>query len=103
MATLQIRKNIPIIMKRKVYHLYDKQNDKHSYYNSLTALCKDNTDLGVSKFTLDRYDWDLLNWEYENLICIIRLGFSKSVSDVGKCIAQQFYESNPMEMDFNNK
>ena len=51
------------------------------------SICKDNTDLGVSKFTLDRYDWDLLNWEYENLICIIRLGFSKSVSDVGKGIA----------------
>lgn len=74
-------------MKRKVYHLYDKKTDKHSYYNSLTALCRDNADLGVSKFTLDRYDWDLLNWEYENLICIIRLGFSKSVSDVGKGIA----------------
>jgi len=74
-------------MKKKVYHLYDKKTNKHSYYNSLTSLFKDNKYLGVSKFTLDRYDWDLLNWEFENLICIIRLGFSKSVSDVGKGIA----------------
>ena len=74
-------------MKKKVYHLYNKKTNNHSYYNSLTALFKDNKYLGVSKFTLDRYDWDLLNWEFENPICIIRLGFSKSVSDVGKGIA----------------
>jgi len=74
-------------MKKKVYHLYNKKTNNHSYYNSLTSLFKDNKYLGVSKFTLDRYDWDLLNWEFENPICIIRLGFSKSVSDVGKGIA----------------
>jgi len=37
-------------------------------------------ELGVSIFTLQRFDWSK---KYENEICIIRLGYSKSASDVG--------------------
>ena len=67
-------------MKKKIYHIEIKKTGEHDYYNSLTALFKDRKNLGVSIYTLQRFDWSN---PYENDICIIRLGFSKSASDVG--------------------
>ena len=68
-------------MKKKVYHITIKATGEHDYYNSLTALFKERKDLGVSIFTLQRFD---LSSPYENEICIIRLSYSKSTSDVGQ-------------------
>ena len=55
----------------KVYHL--EINGQHSYYTTLTGLCVNN--IGVSKFTLDRYDF---KEPYKNDICIIRKGILNS-------------------------
>jgi len=66
-------------MKKKIYHITFKSTGEHDYYNSLTALFEERKDLGVSIFTMQRYDWSK---PYENEICIIRLGYSKSKSDV---------------------
>lgn len=42
---------------RKIFHLEIKSENSHKYYGSLTALCSENPNLGVSKFTLDRFDF----------------------------------------------
>jgi len=55
----------------KVFHLELKAKGSHKYYGSLAALCKHNV-LGVSKFTLDRYDFE--SKHYENAVCVIRRG-----------------------------
>lgn len=55
----------------KVYHL--EINGVHSYYTTLTGLCVNN--IGVSKFTLDRYDF---KEPYKNDICTIRKGVLNS-------------------------
>jgi len=46
----------------------------------LSALCNDNTDLGVSKFTLDRYDFEEKEFENENYI--IRKSVMKTTSQI---------------------
>lgn len=53
---------------RRLFHLQKKSDNSHSYYGSLSALCKDNLELGVSKFTLDRYDFETAKFENENYI-----------------------------------
>jgi hypothetical protein len=53
----------------KVFHLELKSSNLHKYYGDLTILCKQNTDIGISKFTLDRHNFEV---PYENNICIIR-------------------------------
>lgn len=55
---------------RKVFHL--EKDGKHSYYGSLQAVFNANKDLGISKGTLDRYDWS--NGDYENEIMKLRIG-----------------------------
>ena len=42
---------------RKIFHLEIKSESCHKYYGSLSALCSENPNLGVSKFTLDRFDF----------------------------------------------
>lgn len=42
---------------RKIFHLEIKSESSHKYYGSLSALCSENPNLGVSKFTLDRLDF----------------------------------------------
>lgn len=54
----------------KIFHLELKKDNSHSYYGDLTILCKKNQDLGISKFSLDRFDFD--SNQYENETCIIR-------------------------------
>jgi hypothetical protein len=54
---------------RKLFHLEIKSEGRHKYYGSLSALCSEN-ELGVSKFTLDRFDFDAN--QFENETCIIR-------------------------------
>lgn len=54
---------------KKIFHLYSKVDKCHKYYGSLSALFKYNSELGVSKFTLDRYDFSN---DFENPVCIIR-------------------------------
>jgi len=66
-------------MKRRLYHLYLKGKNEHKYYGSLAAIFLDNKDLGVSKFTLDRFD---LVQPYENEVCVIRKGFMQSTGDI---------------------
>ena len=66
---------------RKIFHLEIKADNSHKYYGSLSALCSENPNLGVSKFTLDRFDFDASN--FENAICIIRKSVMKTTGSVG--------------------
>lgn len=65
---------------RRLFHLQKKSDNSHRYYGSLSALCNDNTDLGVSKFTLDRYDFEEKEFENENYI--IRKSVMKTTSQI---------------------
>lgn len=65
-------------MKRRIFHLHIKPKT-NKYYGSLQALFLDNKELGVSKFTLDRYDFVK---PFENEVCIIRKGFMSSAGDI---------------------
>ena len=67
---------------RRLFHLQLKSGNSHKYYGSLSALCNDNADLGVSKFTLDRFDFEA-NY-FENAICIIRKSVMKTTGSVGE-------------------
>ena len=67
---------------RKIFHLEIKADNSHKYYGSLSALCSENPDLGISKFTLDRFDFDASN--FENAICIIRKSVMKTTGSVGQ-------------------
>ena len=66
-------------MKRRLFHLQIKATGEHKYYGSLAAIFLDNKDLGVSKFTLDRFDFVR---PYENEVCVIRKGFMQSTGDI---------------------
>lgn len=66
-------------MRRKIFHLYNKEQEKHSYYGSLQALFNHFNNLGVSKFTLDRYDFAN---PFENDKVVIRKGEFLSTGDV---------------------
>ena len=65
---------------RRLFHLEKKSDNSHQYYGSLSALCNDNSDLGVSKFTLDRYDFESAEFENENFI--IRKSVMKTTSQI---------------------
>lgn len=65
---------------RRLFHLQKKSDNSHKYYGSLSALCNDNTDLGVSKFTLDRYNFEEKEFENENYI--IRKSVMKTTSQI---------------------
>lgn len=67
---------------RKIFHLEIKVDNSHKYYGSLSALCSENPELGISKFTLDRFDFDTSN--FENTICIIRKSVMKTTGSVGE-------------------
>lgn len=67
---------------RKIFHLELKADGSHKYYGSLAALCTENPNLGISKFTLDRFDFDASY--YENEICIIRKSVIKTTGNVVK-------------------
>lgn len=67
---------------RKIFHLETKADNSHKYYGSLSSLCSENTYLGISKFTLDRFDFDTSN--FENSICIIRKSVMKTTGSVGE-------------------
>lgn len=64
---------------RRIFHLYLKAADEHKYYGSLSAIFIDNQNLGVSKFTLDRFNFD--NTFFENDACIIRKGLLMSTGE----------------------
>jgi len=53
----------------KIFHLELKLTSQHKYYGGLSTLCKHNPNIGISKFSLDRYNFET---PYENEICIIR-------------------------------
>lgn len=58
-------------MNKKLYHIEFKNastSNKHFYYGDLTILCKTH-DIGISKFTLDRWDFKT---PFDNKICVIR-------------------------------
>jgi len=52
---------------RRLFHLQKKSDNSHKYYGSLSALCNDNADLGVSKFTLDKGDVELIRLKHLRL------------------------------------
>jgi hypothetical protein len=58
-------------MKRRIFHLHLLETNEHKYYGSLAAIFLDNKDLGVSKFTLDRYNFTT---PFENGKVVIRKG-----------------------------
>lgn len=62
---------------RKVYHL--EKDSLHYYYGSLQAVFNAHNDLGVSKGTLDRYDWS--KGEYVNEQIKLRVGNLLSASE----------------------
>lgn len=64
---------------RKVYHL--EKDGKHSYYGSLKAVFNANKYLGVSKGTLDRFDWS--KCDYVNNVIKLRVGVVLSASEAG--------------------
>lgn len=66
-------------MKKRLFHLTIKETGKHKYYGSLAAIFLDNKDLGVSKFTLDRYGFET---PFESDVCIIRKDFVMSTGDI---------------------
>lgn len=66
---------------RKIFHLEIKSEGSHKYYGSLSALCSENPNLGISKFTLDRFDF---SEPFENAICIIRKSVMKTTGSVGE-------------------
>ena len=60
-------------MNKKLFHIEFKnavENEKHFYYGDLTILCNTH-EIGISKFTLDRWNFES---PFENEICIIRKG-----------------------------
>lgn len=62
-------------MNRKIYHIEFKkaiENKKHFYYGDLTILCNTHKNIGISKYTLDRRNFET---HFENEICIIRKSF----------------------------
>jgi len=56
-------------MANKIFHIELKLTAQHKYYGGLSTLCQHNTDIGISKFTLDRYNFEI---PFENEFCIIR-------------------------------
>ena len=55
--------------QQKLFHLTIKSTGTHSYYASLSSIFRSNKDLGISKFTLDRYNFST---PYENEHIILR-------------------------------
>lgn len=74
---------------RRLFHLQKKSDNSHKYYGSLSALCNDNSDLGISKFTLDRFDFE--SGEFENANFIIRKSVMKTTSQVDLKNGQKKY------------
>ena len=66
-------------MSKRLFHLTIKASGEHKYYGSLAAIFLDNKDLGVSKFTLDRFDF---SEPFENTTCIIRKSVMKTTGSV---------------------
>ena len=66
---------------RRIFHLEIKSENSHKYYGSLSALCSENPNLGISKFTLDRFDF---TEPFENATCIIRKSVMKTTGSVGE-------------------
>ncbi|MBK8775582.1 MAG: hypothetical protein IPM10_12385 [Chitinophagaceae bacterium] len=66
-------------MSRRLFHLAIKASGEHKYYGSLAAIFLDNKDLGVSKFTLDRFDF---SEPFENEKVIIRKSWVLSAGDI---------------------
>ena len=64
---------------RNIFHLEIKSENSHKYYGSLSALFSENPNLGVSKFTLDRFDF---SEPFENATCIIRKSVMKTTSQI---------------------
>ena len=84
MATITAKAKKDTLKKkkmRKIFHLEIKSEGSHMYYGSLSALCLENPNLGVSKFTLDRFDF---TEPFENAICIIRKSVMKTTGSVGE-------------------
>lgn len=57
---------------KKIFHIEFKETGFNFYYGDLTILCNTWKNIGVSKFTLDRYDFIE---PFENETCIIRKSF----------------------------
>ena len=84
MATITAKAKKDTLKKkkmRKIFHLEIKSENSHKYYGSLSALCSENTNLGISKFTLDRFDF---TEPFENATCIIRKSVMKTTGSVGE-------------------
>ena len=82
MATITAKAKKDTLKKkkmRKIFHLEIKSESSHNYYGSLSALCSENPNLGISKFTLDRFDF---TEPFENATCIIRKSVMKTTGSV---------------------
>lgn len=64
---------------RKIFHLEIKSENSHKYYGSLSALCSENKNLGISKFTLDRFNFKI---PFENEVCIIRKSVMQTTGSI---------------------
>jgi len=71
----EAKKNI----RRKIFHLYKKVSKTNHYYGSLKAVFDENKDLGVSKYKLDRWNFEK---PFENEVCVLIKGIMKTTGDV---------------------
>lgn len=66
-----------------LYHLENKTKKKHRYFPTLSALyLSEGKELGVSKPTLDRWDWVVNGGMYENNFVIIRQGCLEGTQEI---------------------
>ena len=68
----------------KIFHLHLKESSEDRYYSSLQALIEDTPDIGISKATLDRYNFAK---PFDNNICTIKRGLVFSAGEVREGLA----------------
>ena len=76
-----------------MFHLHQKNNNKHSYYKTLAALLLDQGEnLAISKSYLEKYDWLIEFGKYENKYVVIRKGDIYGTKEVqlGKLFSEGF-------------
>lgn len=68
----------------KIFHLQSKVSGRNFYYRTLTALVADwdYEKLGVSKSTLDRYEFEANSGRYENELIVIQKGLVQGTREI---------------------
>lgn len=73
---------------KKIFHIEFKETGFNYYYGDLTILCNTWKKIGVSKYTLDRYNFSI---PFENETCIIIKSFYiTSKRNINKPVSKEF-------------